>query len=72
MHNNLKINKRTFTESEIEDLARIAVALKQLTKHDILSCSNKVVDCVDAGFEDRIKIESKASELESIKKRNAN
>lgn len=72
MHNNLTVSKRNFTENEIDDLARIAIALKQLTKHDILWCSNKVVDCVNAGFDDRMKIERKAMELESIKKRTAN
>lgn len=59
--------KRILSEVELNEIAGIVIAMKQLTKHDIITCSLLVGNCIGADYEERTKIVSKAAEIENIK-----
>lgn len=71
MDTNSASTKRTFTETEIDELSRIVIALKQLTKKDVITCTRTVGDCVGADFSQKLMIERKAFDHEEMKERNA-
>ena len=67
METNTTSTERILSETEIEEIAGIVIALKQLTKKDSITCSLLVGNCVNASFTDRNKIQSKVAEIENVK-----
>jgi hypothetical protein len=59
--------KRILSEVDLNEIAGIVIALKQLTKHDTITCSLLVGNCVNASAAERNKIVLKVAEIEMTK-----
>ena len=59
--------KRILSEVDLNEIAGIVIAMKQLTKHDTITCSLLVGNCVNASSDERNKIVLKVAEIEATK-----